>query len=261
MNSGTGKLVSKSIAIVVIVAILNAVGLSPVVMVFFTGAVLVIWLVARRAQLREVERIFEFYMAADAILREEERRWYGFEIAEVIEHGEDLLEMMPDPPPLNYFALGALYQRLGNHEAAVQYLSRLSEDERYDETTRVAPSPQLRRYVMMLRRLEQHPAGDPQTLAAIRNLERARQRSAAKMLLDSRSLIDRRTAIAAPAGSVETAARKTEPSREVKPSGGTKPSHEEAVFSLSAPLSSISPPPPITTVLRDVYRDETGASN
>ena len=72
----------------IIVAILNAVGLSPVVMVFVTGVVFVIWLVARRAQMREVERIFEFYVAADAILREEDRRWYGFEIAEVIEHGE-----------------------------------------------------------------------------------------------------------------------------------------------------------------------------
>ena len=86
-------------------------------------------LFARRAQTREVERIFEFYIAADAILREEERRWYGFEIAEVIEHGESLLEIMPDPPPLSYYALAALYQRLGNHQATVEYLSRLTEDE------------------------------------------------------------------------------------------------------------------------------------
>src|SRR5918998_3547699 len=100
MTSGNGKLTTKAIAIVIIVAILNAVGLSPVVMVFVTGVVLVIWMFARRAQMREVERIFEFYVAADAILREEERRWYGFEIAEVIENGESLLEIMPDPPPL-----------------------------------------------------------------------------------------------------------------------------------------------------------------
>ena len=241
MNSGTGKLVTKTIAVFVIVAILNAVGLSPVVMIFFTGAVLVIWLVARRAQMREVERIFEFYIAADAILREEERRWYGFEIAEVIEHGESLLDMMPDPPPLHYFALGALYQRLGNHEAAVQYLSRLKDDQQYDETHRIVPSPQLRRYVTMLRRLEQHPAAEPQTLSAIRNLERARERSAGKMLLDSRSLSE---TTAAPATTAE-------PPRETK----------EETFSPSAPLSSISAPPPIATVLHDIYQDETGASN
>ena len=253
MNSGTGKLATKTIAVVVIVAILNAMGLSPVVMVFFTGAVLIIWLVARRAQMREVERMFEFYIAADAILREEERRWYGFEIAEVIEHGESLLEMMPDPPPLHFFALGALYQRLGNHDAAVQYLSRLNDDQQYDETHRIVPSPQLRRYVMMLRRLEQHPAAEPQTLAAIRNLERARQRSAGKMLLDSRSLSETTAALEA---------KPESPAPEKKLAGEKKliPEKEE-LFSPSAPLSSISAPPPIATVLHDIYQDETGASN
>lgn len=244
MTSGTCKLTTKAIAIVVIVAILNAVGLSPVVLVFVTGVVFVIWLVARRAQMREVERVFEFYAAADAILREDERRWYGFEIAEVIEQGESLLEMMPDPPPLSYFALGALYQRLGNHEAAVQYLSRLTEDELYDETHRIAASAQLRRYVMMLRRLELHPSAEPQTLAAIRSLERARQRSAAKMLIESRGVVESRAAAVA-----EKAAEN--PARETK----------EVRFPASAPLSSISAPPPITTVLRDVYQEESNASN
>ena len=240
MNSGTGKLTTKTIAVIVIVAILNAVGLSPVVMVFVTGIVFVIWLVTRRAQMREVERIFEFYVAADAILREEERRWYGFEIAEVIEHGESLLDVMPDPPPLHYFALGALYQRLGNHEATVQYLSRLNEDEQYDETHRVTPSPQLRRYVMMLRRLEQHPAAEPQTLAAVRNLERLRQRNSSRLLSESRSV------------SETTAAKIVE---------APAPPPKEETFSASAPLSSISAPPPITTVLRDVYQEETSANN
>jgi hypothetical protein len=260
MNSGTGKLATKTIAIVMTVAILSEMGLSPVVMVFFTGAVLVIWLVARRAQMREVERIFEFYIAADAILREEERRWYGFEIAEVIEHGESLLETMPDPPPLHFFALGALYQRLGNHDAAVQYLSRLNDDQQYDETHRIVPSPQLRRYVMLLRRLEQHPAAEPQTLAAIRNLERARQRSAANMLVNSRSLSGT-TVLPA-----ESQARETRGTRETTSGRETKAETlvsetKEPMFSPSAPLSSITAPPPIATVLHDLYQDETGASN
>ena len=86
MGSSTGKLTTKAIAVIVIVAMLDAVGLSPVLMVLITGMVFVVWLCARRAQAREVERIFDFYIAADAILREEERRWYGFEITEVIEH-------------------------------------------------------------------------------------------------------------------------------------------------------------------------------
>src|SRR5918996_68036 len=116
--TGAGKLTTKAIAVIVIVVIL------------------VIWIVARHTQTREVERIFDFYVAADAILREEERRWYGFEIAEVIEQGECLLETMPDPPPLSYYTLGALYNRLGNHQATIEYLARLVEDESYDEAHR-----------------------------------------------------------------------------------------------------------------------------
>jgi len=237
-----GKLTSKAIAVIIVVAMLNAVGFPPVIMVMITSMVLVIWLFVRRAQAREVERMFDFYIAAEAILRDEERRWYGFEIAEVIEHGESLLEIMPDPPPLNYYALGALYHRLGNHQASVDYLSRITEDEHYDETHRTTPSPQLRSYVMMLRRIEYHPASAPQTLAAIRSLERARQRNAEKILLESRAQIE------------------TEQSN-VKPEAQVVEAPQEMTFAPSMPLSAISAPPPISKVLHDVYQDETRASN
>ena len=243
--TSTGKLTTKAIAVIIVVAMLNAVGFPPVIMVLITGAVLVVWLGARRAQSREVERIFDFYIAAEAILREEERRWYGFEIAEVIEHGESLLEIMPDPPPLNYYALGALYQRLGNHEAAVEYLSRLSEDGHGNETQRTTASPQLRRYVSILRRIEYQPSTAPQTLAAIRSLERARQRHALKMLLDSRSVVE-----------AEKSAVKEE--THVPEVIETR---AEVSFNSSSPLGAISAPPPITKVLHDVYQDETRANN
>ena len=236
-----GKLTTKAIAVVIVVAMLNAVGFPPVIMVMITSMIFVVWLFVRRSQAREVERMFDFYIAADAILRDEERRWYGFEIAEVIEHGESLLEIMPDPPPLNYYALGALYHRLGNHQASVDYLSRVTEDEHYDETHRITPSAQLRRYVMMLRRIEYHPASAPQTLAAIRGLERARQRNAEKILLESRAAIDAQKG-------------------EVKPDQVAE-APEEMSFALSLPLSAISAPPPISKVLHDVYQDETRASN
>lgn len=242
MSPGAAKLTTKAIAIIVIVAMLDAVGLSPVLMVLVTGVVFVVWLFARRAQAREVERIFDFYVAADAILREEERRWYGFEIAEVIEQGESLLEVMPDPPPLNYYVLAALYNRFGNNHATVEYLSRLTEDEHYDETHRTSPSPQLRRYVMMLRRIEYHPSSAPQTLAAIRSLERARQRHAEKMLTESRKAV-------------------ASEGNQVKPEKHAPDAHEESVFAPSTPLSLISAPPPISKVLHDVYQDETRASN
>jgi hypothetical protein len=242
MGASTGKLTTKAIAVIVIVAMLDVVGLSPVVMVLITGVVFVVWLCARRAQAREVERIFDFYIAADAILREEERRWYGFEIAEVIEHGESLLEIIPDPPPLSYYTLGALYHRLGDNQATVDYLSRIVEDEHSDETHRTHPSAQLRRYVMMLRRIEYQPSTAPQTLAAIRSLERARQRNASKLLIESRELLE---------------TKKAEEVAETK----DVHVHEEASFAPSLPLSAISAPPPITKVLHDVYQDETRASN
>ena len=240
--TNAGKLTTKAIAIIVIVAMLGAAGLSPVIMVFFFGVILVVWIVARHSQAREVERIFDFYIAAEAILREEERRWYGFEIAEVIEQGESLLEIMPDAPPLNYFAIGALYHRLGNHQASVEYLSRLVEDDNYDEAHRTLPSPQLRRYVQMLRQIEYHPSTAPQTLAAVRSLERARQRTAGKLLMESRGLLETQTQAAPPPAEIPE-------------------KREEMKFGPSLPLSSISPPPPISKVLHDVYQDETTATN
>src|SRR5262245_5824118 len=223
--TGAGKLTTKVIAVIVVVAMLDAVGVPPMIMVLFTGMCFVIWLFARRAQAREVERIFDFYIAADAILREEERRWYGFEITEVIEHGESLLDIMPDPPPLSYYALGALYHRLGNHQATVEYLARVVEEELYNETHHTQPSRQLRRYVMMLRRIEYQPSTAPQTLAAIRSLERARQRHAAKLLLESRELLETQKTDE-PQVAEATAVR------------------EESSFAPSLPLSAISAPPP-----------------
>jgi hypothetical protein len=242
--TNAGKLTTKAIAVIVIVAMLGAVGLSPVIMVFFFGVIMVIWIVARHTQTREVERIFDFYVAADAILREEERRWYGFEISEVIEQGECLLETMPDAPPLNHYVLGALYHRLGNYQATVEYLSRLVEDERYDEAHRTVPSPQLRRYVTMLRQIEYHPSTAPQTLAAVRSLERARQKTAGRMLMESRSMI-------------ESEAKLTSGIETPRVHEASQP---EMRFTSSMPLSAISPPPPISTVLHDIYPEETTAN-
>ncbi|HEV8204898.1 MAG TPA: hypothetical protein VGP98_11705 [Pyrinomonadaceae bacterium] len=243
--TSTGKRTTKAVAIIIVIAMLSAVGFPPLIGVLIGGALLVIWLCARRAQALEVERIFDFYIAAEAILREEERRWYGFEIAEVIEHGESLLEIMPDPPPLNYYVLGALYQRLGNHEAAVEYLSRLSDNEYCDETHRTAPSPQLRRYVSILRRIEYQPSTAPQTLAAIRSLERARQRNVVKLLCESRAVVEAKQSA-------------TKEETHVPEVVNTR---AEISFNPSSPLSAISAPPPISKVLHDVYQDETRANN
>ena len=64
-------------------------------MVFVTGVVLVVVYVHVERRHVKSERIFDFYIAAEAILRDEERRWYGFEVTEVIATGEKSLEVIP----------------------------------------------------------------------------------------------------------------------------------------------------------------------
>ena len=54
----------------------------------------------------ETREIFEFYLSANEILRDDERRWYGFEIKEAVHRGESILQRMSGAPPLLHFALG-----------------------------------------------------------------------------------------------------------------------------------------------------------
>jgi hypothetical protein len=239
MASGARTLATKVIAVVIIVALLDAVGVPPVIMMMVTGAVMVVWLCTRHAQSREVERLFDFYIAADSILREEERRWYAFEISEVIAEGERTLESMDDPPPLHLFVLGSLYHRLGDYKSAVEYFSRLVDDEHNDELQRAVPSPQLRRYVSTLRRIEDEPSIAPQSLAAVRNLERARRKHARDLLLESRDRLAGDKQIE----ELVTAMSDTK----------TK-SPETAEPSEPKPLSA---PPPISEVLHNVYDDQS----
>ena len=82
------------LAIIVIVAMLVVMGIPHSVVVFFAILTYFIWRAVHRSEHQETGRIFEFYIAANDILRDEERRWYGFEIAEVIERGERVLHSM-----------------------------------------------------------------------------------------------------------------------------------------------------------------------
>jgi hypothetical protein len=239
MTSGNKRLAQKAVAVIVVVTLLNLVGVSPLVMMFATGVALVVWIVSRHSQARDVERVFEFYLSAYSILREEERRWYAFEIAEVIENGELGLDAIPDSPPLHLFALGALHYRIGNYAATAEYLSRVIEDERCDEGQRIAPSPQLRRYVTALRRMENEPSIAPQTLGAVKNLERMRRKQAAQLLDASRNFLK----VATP--------DKEETVTTVLSESENGPDYA------SSSLNSISAPPPITEVLQDIYHDET----
>src|ERR1043165_5537443 len=166
MKSGNRRFAQKIIAGVVIVTMLYGAGVAPIVMLFVSVVVLVVFLVTRRAQNREVERLFDFFVTAESILRDEERRGDGFEVGEVIEQGELVLEGLPDPPPIHLFTLGALHHSIGNNASAVEYLSTIVEDEHFNDRNRDMASPQLSRYVTLLRKIERDLSWAPEQRAA-----------------------------------------------------------------------------------------------
>jgi hypothetical protein len=235
------------LAIIVIVAMLALMGIPPSVIIFFAIVTYFIWRAVQRSEHQETGRIFEFYISANEILRDEERRWYGFEVQEVIERGERLLHTMSDPPPLVYFAMGALYNYMGDHDAAVEHLSYVVENDLADERHRFAPSQELRRYVHILRKLEREPTEAPQTMAAIRSLDRVRRNRAASMLAESRE----RVSIIS---SLNPSSASPVP-REVSPSHGERAAHT-AQSAADRRQGRQHAPPPIAEVLRDVYEEE-----
>jgi hypothetical protein len=247
----------KLVAIIVILAMLALMGIPPTVIIFFTTVVYFVWRAVDRSEQHETRRIFDFYLAANDVLREDERRWFGFEITEVIGQGESVVHSMSDAPPLVHFALGALYHRAGDYEAASEHLAYIVEAEDGDERQRLAPSPELRRYVSVLRRLEREPAEGPQTIVAIRNLERTRRARAASMLEESR----RQQQQSAAAAASLTAHRSYTGAGVVTPT----PTPQDAPHRLplaasnadnTLPLSPPQKPAPISEVLRDLYEEE-----
>jgi hypothetical protein len=242
MSSKGRDSAQRLLAIIVIIAMLALMGIPVSVIVFFAIVTYFIWRAVQRTEHQETGRIFEFFIAANDILRDEDRRWFGFEIAEVIERGERVLHLMSDPPPLIYFALGALYHHAGDHEAAVEHLSYIIENDLSDERHRNSPSPELRRYVHILRKLEREPAEAPQTMAAIRSLERTRRNLGISLLNESR---ERLNVIPSLAASSKASHDNSSPHEE-----------HEAKPVIAKPQSVLAPPPPIADVLRDVYEEE-----
>ncbi len=157
----------------------------PMFVIFFFGIfAYFLWKTFSQPSRNETREIFEFYLSANEVLRDDERNWFGFEVHEVIGRGERILQMINGAPPLVYFTLGALYNKVGDHKSAVNHLSYIIENENAAESTYVYPTPELRNYVKVLRKIEREPAEAPQTSAAIRALERAR-RNRGKALLET----------------------------------------------------------------------------
>lgn len=170
-----------------VVALMLYVAGFPLFLLFFVGVLtFFIWKVFSSEGRNETRRIFEFYLTANEILRDDERRWYGFEIQEAVHQGEAITRSMTAAPPLVYFALGSLYQLLGDHASAEKNLARVVDDVSTEESSIVYPSRELREYVRMLRKIERSPAEAPLTSKAVRSLERARKNRAKDLLDQSR---------------------------------------------------------------------------
>lgn len=175
-----------TLALVVVASMLIVTNI-PVFVIFFFGifAYFVIRMFSSGPR-NETREIFEFYLSANEILRTDDRKWFGFEVQETIHRGEDIVQRMSAVPPLVRFALGALYNKIGDHKSAVSHLAAVTENPSSDELAYVYPTPELRNYVKILRKIEREPADAPLTSAAVRSLERARKLRAATLLESSR---------------------------------------------------------------------------
>ncbi|CAN5548352.1 hypothetical protein BH10ACI2_BH10ACI2_15930 [soil metagenome] len=170
-----------------VIAVMLYVAGFPVFLLFFVGALaFFIWKVFSTESRHESRKIFEFYLSANEILRDDDRRWYGFEIQETIARGESIVRSMSAAPPLTHFALGALYQKMDDHSSAVKHLTNVVDENSTDELSFVYPNRDLREYVRMLRKIERSPADAPLTSSAIRSLERSRKNRGKEMLEASR---------------------------------------------------------------------------
>jgi tetratricopeptide (TPR) repeat protein len=173
----------------VIATMLMVAGFPMFVIFFFGIFAYFLWKTFSAPSRSETREIFEFYLAANDVLRDDERRWYGFEMQEVVNRGERVLRAMNGAPPLVYFTLGALYHKAGDYKSAVNHLEYVLENQNSDESTYVYPSPELRNYVKVLRKIEREPAEAPLTSAAVRALERARRNRGKFLLDDSREKV------------------------------------------------------------------------
>ncbi len=295
MSGKNKEATQRLLAIIVIIAMMMTMGIPAPVIVFFALVIYFVWKAVQHTERQEVERIFDFYIAASEILRDDERRWFGFEISKVTRDGESILHELRDPPPLIHFALGALAYRAGDYAVAAERLAHIVETDEGNETRRMTASPELTRYVQVLRNLEREPARGPQTMAAIRSLERARSARAAQMLEDSRAKLNEASNVITASTQQKLFAHEANPHEAnaktkastpatTSTSNPTSPPNNVSFFDDASRNSSDAPdtsdatrfnsrpsitaneqtasdhrpsaPPPITEVLRDLYDEE-----
>jgi hypothetical protein len=209
----------------------------------------------------ETREVFEFYLTANEMLRDDDRRWFGFELKEAIRRGEEIVQRMNPAPPLVYFALGALQNRAGNHKSAVTNLTYVAENAASDEASHTFASPELQNYVRVLRKIEREPADAPLTSAAVRSLERARKLRAKTLLEESRQKFSAPPQPAETPRELEAAEENVYPFQPVesfrddaqKNDGGIDPRRPrilKAKHDVSDPYADRKP---ISEVLHDIY--------
>lgn len=188
-----------ALAFVVIASMLLVANFPMFVILFFAIFAYFLWKIFATASRSETRDIFEFYLAANDILRDDDRRWFGFEVSDVIGRGERIIKSMKTVPPLLNFTLGALYNKVGDHMAAEKLLSGVLEGGAGNEMALMHPSEDLRNYVRILRKIEREPAEAPLTSAAIRALERTRKNRGQVLLEESRREVEKAAALKAAA--------------------------------------------------------------
>ena len=263
-----------SVLIVAIAAMLYAADFFIFPLLFLGVLAFFIWKVFSIETQGETRQIFEFYLSANEILREDERRWFGFEIQDTVQRGESIVRSMNAVPPLVHFSLGALYQKLDDHNSAVKHLNHVVGESAVAESSIVFPPRELREYVRTLRKIERAPAEAPLTSAAVRSLERTRKNKAKQLLEFSLSQLEGNTQLSqhklAPESVVDfTKYRDSDESKNIEAS--LERGAANAVYAgkaVAGPIkrrtantashlnASYSDRKPISEVLHDIYNDD-----
>ena len=194
-RAGTNSLdkVQYTIAFGIVGVLLYLIGF-PVFLLFFFGLVAYFFWKMFAQDLRSDTRgIFEFYLRSNEILRQDGRRWYGFEIREAIRDGNAIAARMGTVPPLLDFCLGALHHKIGDHKQALDHFESLEAKPDRDEANIVFPSKELREYVRILRKIERAPAEAPLTASAIRALERMRKNQGSSLMEESKEAAEQKS--------------------------------------------------------------------
>lgn len=217
-------------------------GTKPALLIGMTGVLMLVVLALKRRMDRKTEVIFVFYVSANEILGTEGSSRYRFEIAEAIKSGEIAIRRLPDPPALCSFALGALYDSIGDHNGAIGHLALAAEEEMLMESPHASPSRKLRRYVKRLRQIERRPERWPKISAAVRNLEVMHREQSARLIADNQVQLKRLV--------------KAFDSQMSDEAVQTSSSRTPITNFAGRAFKQITPPPPISEVLNDVYQEE-----